>query len=104
MARGRDPRRAMDIHSDIVVGAEPAFAGVDPDPNTQLRPRRPRVVGKSTLDVSRCRDRAESAREDTEERVSLGTDDRAAVGVDRVPDDLRVPLEDRRVLIAERGE
>ena len=102
--RRGDAGRPMDVEPDVVVAAPAALAGVDPDPDLDDRAVRPIGSCQRLLDGDRGPDRAGRRREDHEERVALGADLDAILVRDRRPDQLGLPLEQRRVPVAEALE
>ena len=99
VARGRDPRRSMDVETDI-VGARgragrPRLAGMEAHPDPHRRAVRPGRAGEGALRRGGRRDGFERAREHREERVPLGAHLRPGVLRQRVAQDAAVHLEHR---------
>jgi hypothetical protein len=103
VARGHDPRGAVDAHSVIaaLVG-DVGLTGVHAHADAELGPFRPRVGGERALPVGRGRRRIARASEDVEERVSLRVDLLAAVSGERLTQKTLMLCEQVAVAVAEQ--
>ena len=71
MPGGHDPRRAMDVHADVVRRDGERLAGVDPDPDPDLDAGRPARPRERQLSVGRRGDRVLRSGECHEQGVAL---------------------------------
>ncbi len=97
MGRRHDPRRPMDVDTDVDAAGQLGVSGMDADADLDLGPSRPRFRRDRPLDLDRGRDGIAGSPEDAEERVSLCTDLGAAAGAGD-PDELVVSREQRAVV------
>ena len=70
----RDAGRAVNVETQVVVAAEPAFAGVEAHPDPDLHRFRPLVRGQRSLRDNRRPERVAGLGEHCEEAVALGRD------------------------------
>ena len=90
-----DPCREMDVDPDVALAGRDGRSRVDADPHAHG----PRLEPLASL--ARRRERLVRRAEDVEERVALRVDLRAAVPLERLPQDAPVLAEHGRVAVAE---
>ena len=101
VARGHDPRRAMDAHPVIAGLRDQGLAGVEPHPHQQLAIFGPDVSLQRPLRI-RGRGRGVAGpREDVEERVALRVHLLAAVARERLAHEPPVIVQHRRIPVAQ---
>jgi hypothetical protein len=94
-----DPRRPMDIKSDVVVTAPLPNTGVSPHSHLEVDIARKLVAGQLTLCRDRRADRSRGFGKHRKERVAFGSDGHATGRCNGGPHDPIVLLEQQRVII-----
>ena len=101
VARGHDPRRAVDAQPVVAGLRDGRLAGVQPHPYAHLAVLGPGVRLQRALPVRCGRRRVAGAGEDVEEGVALGVDLLAAVARERLAHEPLVVGEHCRVAVAQ---
>ena len=101
MPGGADPRRAMDVDSDVALLTDDGLAGVDAHADAELGPVRPVMARERLLGRDGGRDGVLRSAEAVEERVSLRVDLLAPTRAESLADDAAVIRERVGVPVAE---
>ena len=101
MPRPCDPRRAMNIETNVVIAADRALAGVNARPYRDPFADIPIGRIKAALKIGRCGDGAFGGREDRKERIALGGYNDPRSGTDRLSNDPGMCSEDPLIGVAD---